>query len=179
MLDEITLGEHTPPEIVTMLNKAMRQVVDPASATFATGLMLRFDVHGREMAACNFGHEGPIFSRSGQVSMEHGPPIGLDADIDDWPEVVLGFAEHGDRFLVFTDGVPEQFNLEGRMFTVAGLERVFRDHLDRPLSQMMDRIVQAVEVFRGSAIVKDDQTLLAMQSRTPADRPGDTTSITR
>lgn len=165
LLDEVAKPDHAPAQIVGALNQALLPLIDPDQGGFATGLFIRFDPRGRCMTVCNFGHEGPIFSQSGQVAMEHGPPVGLDVDLGDWPNGTLEFADHGRRFIVFTDGVTEQFNIDGEMFTVGGLERVFRQNLDRGLTTMVEQIIQALEDFRGEAITKDDQTLLAMECR--------------
>lgn len=165
LLDEVAKSDREPMQIVAALNEALRPLIDQAGSGFATGLFMRFDPRGRCMTASNFGHDAPIFSHSGQVAMEHGPPVGLDLGLGDWPQATLDFAEHGRRFLVFTDGITEQFNIDGRMFTVAGLQRVFQQNLDRPLTELVEQIVRTVEQFRGEAITKDDQTLLAMECR--------------
>jgi sigma-B regulation protein RsbU (phosphoserine phosphatase) len=95
------------------------------------------------------------------VRVENGPPVGLVEELE-WPESELDLAEHGTRFLVFSDGITEQFNPEGEMFGDDRLVRAFRRHLERPLADMVDRIVEDLNDFRGPALVKDDQTLLAL-----------------
>ena len=77
-------------------------------------------------------------------------------------ETALELSEHGTRFLAFSDGITEQFNAEGDMFGVEGLIASFREHIELPLDEMVTRIVRDLTRFRGTAIVKDDQTLLAL-----------------
>jgi hypothetical protein len=167
LLDEVARADRPPADVVAALNAALKNLPNWADCVFATGLFLRFDPRGQALTACSFGHEGPIFSRTGQVPVPSGPPAGLDLDLGDWPEHTLDFDEHGRRFLLFTDGIPEQFDTRGVMFNVAGLERVFRENLHRPLTQTVEQIVQAIESFRGAAITKDDQTLLAIECLAP------------
>jgi serine phosphatase RsbU (regulator of sigma subunit) len=109
------------------------------------------------------GHEGPIFSRTGEVKIENGPPVGLLEEMGPWPDNAIDLVEHGTRFLVFSDGIIEQFNIGGEMFGTDGLLRAFRNNLDRPLDDMVRRIVDELGRFRGSALTKDDQTLLALE----------------
>jgi serine phosphatase RsbU (regulator of sigma subunit) len=70
--------------------------------------------------------------------------------------------EHGSRVLVFSDGITEQFNDDGEMFGVAGLVKAFQRTIDAPVDEMVRPIIEELRSFRGSAQVKDDQTLLAL-----------------
>jgi sigma-B regulation protein RsbU (phosphoserine phosphatase) len=76
---------------------------------------------------------------------------------------LLSVAEHGTRFMVFSDGITEQFNIEGEMFGTARLLQAFRSRLDQPLDEMVRGIVDELVRFRGAALIKDDQTLLALE----------------
>lgn len=131
---------------------------------FATGLYLRIDSAMQSLVLCSFGHIGPIFSIAGYIDVTPGLPVGV---VDNhvagpWPERTLRFADHGQRFIIFTDGLSEQFNRDGEMFGLAGVERAFRRAIDWPLPQMVEAIRSEVEAFRGDALVKDDQALLAI-----------------
>ena len=83
--------------------------------------------------------------------------------MEPWPEIPLDLAEHGNRFLIFSDGVTEQFNPSGEMFNTKRLLRSFRECLDRSLNELLRTILNDLEDFRGTALVKDDQTLLALE----------------
>jgi hypothetical protein len=161
LLDEMGAPGEGPGTTVSALNRAVLDIAEDDEVLFATGLFFRFDPRGQRLTCSNFGHHGPIFSRSGLVRVENGPPVGLVEELE-WPESELDLAEHGTRFLVFSDGITEQFNPEGEMFGDDRLVRAFRRHLERPLADMVDRIVEDLNDFRGPALVKDDQTLLAL-----------------
>ena len=88
--------------------------------------------------------------------------MGLAERAEKWMDTPLALSEHGSRFLVFSDGITEQFNPDGSMFGADGLQRAFEERLAVPLDEMVDMIVEELEQFRGGALVKDDQTLLAM-----------------
>jgi len=162
LLDEIGARDEGPGATVSALNRAMLATADPDQVQFATGLYFRFDARGQRLRCANFGHFGPIFSRSGPVRVDNGPPVGLVEEREPWPETELDLAEHGTRFLVFSDGITEQFNPEGEMFGDDRLLQAFRRHVKRSLNEMVAGIVTELEDFRGPALVKDDQTLLAV-----------------
>jgi hypothetical protein len=163
LLDELAAARSGPAEVISNLNRALLEVTVDDSQLFATGLFFRFEPGGQRLICSSMGHEGPIFSRTGEVKVETGPPVGLVEEFQPWPETVIDLAEHGTRFLVFSDGITEQFNIEGEMFGTERLLQAFRNHLDRPLDDLVSRIVDEYDRFRGEALTKDDQTLLALE----------------
>lgn len=163
LLDELAAAEPGPNEMLGGLNRAMLGLAPEGAVEYATGLFFRFRPGAEHVACYSFGHNGPIFSRSGQVHIESGFPVGMVEETGSWPENRISLFEHGNRFLVFSDGITEQFNIEGEMFDVPGLLRAFRERLALPLDAMLRGIVERLAEFRGSALVKDDQTLLALE----------------
>lgn len=162
MLDEMASVDLSPSGTVAALSEALARTVPGDEVLFATGLGFRFEPHRQRVTCCNFGHESPIFSRAGPVRIRGGVPVGLGLSDKPWTETVLDLTELGSRFLVFSDGITEQFNPDGEMFETAGLHRAFRRYLDAPLDEMVRGIVDELTSFRGAALVKDDQTLLAL-----------------
>ena len=163
LLDELAAAGNGPAEVISGLNRALLEVSPSESKLFATGLFFRFEPGGQRLICSSMGHEGPIFSRTGEVKIENGPPVGLLEEFRTWPENIIDLAEHGTRFLVFSDGITEQFNIEGEMFGAARLLQAFRSRLDQPLDDMVRGIVDEAVRFRGAALIKDDQTLLALE----------------
>ena len=163
LLDEIAARTADPTEIGAHVNAALLDRRADEAVTFATGLLFVVMPGSSEMHAVNFGHHGPIFSRSGPLHVESGMPLGVSRDGGPWPRTRIDLRAHGDRFLVFSDGILEQFDAQGRTFGVEGLMRAFRAHLHEPLEAMLNHIVESVSAHRGEALIKDDQTLLALE----------------
>jgi sigma-B regulation protein RsbU (phosphoserine phosphatase) len=163
ILDEVTDADTGPSATVSALNRAMLELVPDDDVVFATGLFFRFDQRGQKLTCSNFGHHSPLFSRTGQLHVEGGPPAGFADEVKPWPETQIDIVKPGDRFLVFSDGITEQFNIEGEMFGTDRLLRAFRRSLELPLDDMIAKIVEELNDFRQSALVKDDQTLLAVE----------------
>ena len=165
VLDELAAKDLRPGETAAALNRALTHIARDQDVMFATGLLFRFEEDHQRVTCCSFGHDGPIFSRTGQIHIESGLPVGLIDEPDPWPENLIHLDEHGSRFLVFSDGITEQFDAGGAMFGIDGLLDSFRRSIDRPLDEMVRRIVGELVRFRGKALVKDDQTLLAVEFR--------------
>jgi hypothetical protein len=163
ILDEVSNANLGPSATLSALNQAMFELTPGDDVIFATGLFFRFDKNDQQLTCSNFGHHGPLFSRTGQLSVDSGPPVGLAEELAPWPESRIDMKIHGNRFLVFSDGITEQFNLAGEMFGTTRLIHAFRRYLELPLNDMLSKIVEELLGFRGSALVKDDQTLLALE----------------
>ena len=162
LLDELASLDLQPGRTAAELNRALAKIAPKDGVMFATGLHFRFERNLQRVTCCSFGHDGPIFSRTGPIQIESGFPVGLTEENKPWPEKDLDLTEHGKRFLVFSDGITEQFNANGELFGINGLHEAFRKHIDLPLDEMVSRIVKNLTRFRGTALVKDDQTLLAL-----------------
>lgn len=176
LLDELASVDLSPRRTVAALNRALLRVSPEDEIVFATGLCFRFEPALERVTCCNFGHEGPIFSRTGPIEVPGGRPVGLDDDDERWIDVPIELGEHGTAFLVFSDGITEQFNADGAMFGIDRLHAAFRAHLDAPVRERVRRIVDELHRWRGTALVKDDQTLLALdfvggEGEGPSTRP--------
>ena len=163
ILDSVADEQSPVATIVARVNQALLDDRKTDQVVFATGLYFRFAGRRHQLTCTNFGHHGPIFSRSGIVHVEGGLPVGMVPQFEPWPETHLDLAQHGNRFLIFSDGVTEQFNHTGEMFNTHRLLKSFRECLDRPLDELLARIRADLETFRGDALIKDDQTLLALE----------------
>jgi serine phosphatase RsbU (regulator of sigma subunit) len=163
ILDEVVDADHTPSTMVSALNRAMLKLTPDDDVIFATGLIFRFDHSQQHLVCSNFGHDNPLFSRTGQLCVDGGPPVGLAEEMEPWPDTQIDIKKHGSRFLVFSDGISEQFDIAGKMFGTVRLLQAFRKHIELPLDNMLAKIVEELNRFRRSALVKDDQTLLAIE----------------
>jgi len=173
LLDDLAPASGRVSAKVSSLNRALLQQrsgalrADPG---FATGLYLRLHPHESRVDVCSFAHEGPIFSNSGRVSVPTGFPVGMVTEIEPWPELSLDLQQLGPRFLLCSDGMTEQFNPEGEMFGAQRIEQFFLRGRELPLSGLVPALLARIDGFRGSALVKDDCSLLAVEL-TPEHAP--------
>jgi sigma-B regulation protein RsbU (phosphoserine phosphatase) len=166
MLDALAAEHREPQDILAALNRGLIRHRPAHETAFATGILFRFGRDATRLRCASFGHAGPIFSRSGQVQLGVGLPLGMVETVPIWPSTELDLREHGTRFLVFSDGITEQFDADGAMYGTQRLVETFRSALDLDLDAMLRRIVEDVDVYRGDALVKDDRTLIALELAT-------------
>ena len=160
-----TLPTLAPGEAVARLNDEMihRLPEFTDETMFATGLYLDLDPTRATLRVSNFAHFGLLFSEKGVIDPPGGLPIGMFPSDEPWPEIELNFAALGRRLMAYTDGIVEQFDHQGAMFGTDGLLREFLGTLELDLPVSLDQILASVDQFRGDALIKDDQSLLAIE----------------
>ncbi len=112
----------------------------------------------------NAGHLSPLLLRRGEVTELYtrgSLPVGL------LPEAKFVMAraalEPGDTLVLFSDGVTEAEDREGRQFGVFRLQEILAGQHDAPLDHLQRTIVESVERFASGANQADDITLLLVR----------------
>jgi sigma-B regulation protein RsbU (phosphoserine phosphatase) len=139
------------------------------SELFTTAFVGIVDAAAGTMTCYNGGHPPPLVSRAGRpfepLSLPRGLVVGIVDGVPYHPVTMR--LEPGDRLVVFSDGVTEAEDADGRMF---GDDRL-RECLDacgrHDAQGLVEAVVDAVRGFAGDAAQSDDLTLLALAYRTP------------
>jgi serine phosphatase RsbU (regulator of sigma subunit) len=112
----------------------------------------------------NAGHNPPILLDStGRVKDRltlTGPAVGLMPNIAYTTRQLK--MERGDTLFIFTDGVPESHNPEGKLFT----ERRMLELLSEPVTStavLLNSVVEALNKFMANTNPFDDITMLAIR----------------
>jgi hypothetical protein len=164
LFDSLSGTQRSPQDVLAAVNRGLIRYRPEHESAFATGIYFRVQRRQSHIRCANFGHMGPLFSRAGQVELGVGLPLGIVDTVPVWPETLLSFETHGTRMLAFSDGITEQFDVNGEMYGTDNLLRVFRAALELDLDTMLKRILDDVTDFRGAAIVKDDRTMICLEA---------------
>jgi sigma-B regulation protein RsbU (phosphoserine phosphatase) len=150
-----------PAEVIHYLNEHLCKVADPS---FMTALYAFYDANAYTMRIARAGHPLPmVFRNSDKKAVELTCPgvypLGIEPYEIEIP-VTETKLEPGDRFLIYTDGLTERFDMEGKSY---GEERLLKllaiDSSDDPLG-VIEAIMADVEQFAGERPADDDQALL-------------------
>ena len=131
----------------------------------ATLFCAMIEAHGA-IRFINAGHCAPILvplDAAPELLPATSPPVGL----------LEGVAfEHqdrqlqaGDRLVIYTDGLTDARNVEGKFFTVERLVTLVRTQADRPCALLHQAILDGLDAFTGGVEQGDDLTLVVLEYR--------------
>jgi len=114
----------------------------------------------------NAGHVPPFILRAeaeapAQFLTVGGPVLGLPMEVA--YQRSFERLRPGDLLVLYTDGIPETRNPAGEEFGVQRLVEVVRRHRTEPLTDILERVFEAVDVFRDGLSQEDDQTLILIR----------------
>lgn len=110
-------------------------------------------------------HEETLIVRAdGQIervdTVDLGFPIGLDEDIADFVDHRTLQLEPGEGIVLYTDGITEAENLEGKQYELERLCQVISQNWSFSAEQIKELVIEDVYKFIGQQKVFDDITLL-------------------
>jgi len=109
------------------------------------------------------GHPGPAFFAAGAepvIPRSGGMPIGIANE--PYEEQCIHLAP-GDRLHLYSDGVTEAMNRKRELFGVTRLLESLTCHGGCPLSECQDKLIAALEEFRGGTRFNDDISLVSLE----------------
>ncbi len=164
-LSGMTLG--TDPALA--FNHINRFLCDHAEVgRYATMFFGILDEQGH-LEYINAGHPSPFLIRKGvaeDVFTEGSYPVGLVPEAE-YTAVSLKL-EPGDTLVLFSDGVTEAMDPGEELFGVPRLRQVLTGHMQTPLDQLQQTVLESVENFARGASQADDLTLLLVRYRATA-----------
>jgi sigma-B regulation protein RsbU (phosphoserine phosphatase) len=136
------LYENTPPE------------------KYATFFCSFYDDETGRLTYTNAGHLKPILVRAGKPSVLEGDgmPAGLFPNVRyEQQEIQL---EPSDLVAVFSDGIPEAENQEGREFGEDGLMALLAENANKPIGEIIRIVTQRVDNWAADPDARDDTTIV-------------------
>lgn len=151
-----------PGECMRRSNRLLFKSTD--ADRFATCFYGILHPDSHHLRYCNAGHDHPILfhRRGGHSRLESGGLVlGIFED--------TGFEERsaafdpGDILLLYSDGITEAFNSEGREFGAEGIIRSVERRPDAPAGEILDGLLEAVREHTGGGPQADDMTLMVIR----------------
>jgi serine phosphatase RsbU (regulator of sigma subunit) len=132
--------------------------------TYFTTVMAEFDSSTNLARLVQAGHPHPILiGVDGQVSRigNGGLPIGVIGDAD-YEMITFPFTM-GDRLLVFSDGLYENFDEEGEIFSEDRLIDLVQEHCHKDTATLVEIVKASVVSWTKSGVPSDDVSLVVAE----------------
>jgi serine phosphatase RsbU (regulator of sigma subunit) len=157
-----------PAELVARLNVQVSR--HAPGSRFITLFYGVYDTVTGDLTYVNAGHTPPLLlhgplETDGPCRVERLSDGGIALGMFERATYVPGRArlQPDDLLAIYSDGITEAENADGRPFDESGLERVLRLHGREPIAGIGTGILRAVESYTGETRFADDLTLLVLR----------------
>lgn len=153
------IADQSVAAMVSNVNRLLYQAsIDGQYATF---FYAQYDPATRNLVYTNGGHNPPLVLRGTKVIRldEGGPPLGMfdDACYEQGRLQLMP----GDLLVLYTDGISEAENSEGRDWGDSELRKTVRTLAGKAPAEVIERILSAADDFADGAPQHDDMTVVA------------------
>lgn len=150
-------------KVVSAINDSLS--ADFAIDKFATLFFMIYDRKTEKLTFSNAGH-GPLFCfRASQnacsVTKIDGMPIGVMEDVE-YTQTKVPF-HPGDIIVLYTDGITEMRNNKKEEYGRLKVQELVTKYKELDANELVDKIVNDVDLFRGEVSPHDDMTTLVMK----------------
>mgnify|MGYP005840801157 CR=1 FL=1 len=154
---------NTPRDMATVLdwvNKGITGKID--FDHFATLALLSINLENGEMEYANAGHQPMLIYRRATNSIEtveiQSLPIGVEKNSEYSRKMIK--LNNGDIVALYTDGLIECMNEQGKQFGRKALSNIIIANKDLASKEIVNKIKSEVSSFSGSVRQHDDKTIL-------------------
>lgn len=160
------IRELDPVKFLDALNRTLYKNVRRMNSEKSLTLVILTYTKGR--VSISGQHEETIVIRKGGHvervnTMDLGFPIGLDEEIIDCINPISIDLNQGDGIVLYTDGIPEAYNMDRDQYGIDRLCDIASKNWDRSAEEIKQVIIDDVKEFIGEQKVYDDITLVVIK----------------
>jgi len=157
-LKSILKVSSNPGEILSQLNNSIYDDLQN-SEQFVSCLLIKLNTETGVYEMANSGHYPPLLFKGTTPLVESGLVMGIEQEEE--YNCVEGKLAVGDEMVLFTDGVVESMNDEGKMFGLEKLQKSM-DHFEKDALTRVHRIIGDVLKYRNVNQALDDITVVSV-----------------
>jgi phosphoserine phosphatase RsbU/P len=160
------IREIDPVKFLDALNRTIYKNVRRMNSE--KNLTLVILTHSQGRITISGQHEETIVVRNGGDiervnTIDLGFPIGLDEEITDFINHTIIELEAGDGVVLYTDGIPEAYNIEKKQYGLERLCEIISQNWHGSADQIKQAIIDDVKKFIGKQKIFDDITLVVFK----------------
>lgn len=159
-----SINQHTIPEFYDAVNRSLLKL--GRRQWHATAISVYFEKDSHKLTLYNAGHVFPVkVSKDGKTKYITGgsSPLGLEAGFS-IREKQVDF-DPGDKILLYSDGLTEARNTKDKMYGRKRLSNNLSKSGDSTPEQMLKKLIDDWDTFRGPVAPEDDTCIMAIYKR--------------
>jgi sigma-B regulation protein RsbU (phosphoserine phosphatase) len=157
-------GSDDPSEMLHRLHMSVREELN-TTEMFVSALYAVVDPGRGRLRYANMGHPHAfVVRKTGEVErlVAGGPPLGM---VDEpAASASMAWDEQGDLLLLFTDGITDARNRDGKRLDEQPVIDCVVAHRDEPTAQIAGRVFALLDNYTGDVPRRDDLTLVILKS---------------
>ena len=152
-----------PDEMMFHMNNDL--FITKTSGMFVTCVLGKYDLITDEISWVNGGHQ-PAIIRNQQGEYQNfdsdAPPMGVISQKDKSIYKINKQVLNGNKFYVFTDGLSESLDVEGKEIGIDGSIKMIEDNYTKDSKKHLSDITKKIIKISGSGKLSDDLTLISI-----------------
>ncbi|MEG4391120.1 SpoIIE family protein phosphatase [Microcoleus sp. BROC3] len=169
------IRELDPVRFLDVLNRTLYKNVQRMNSEKSLTLAILNYSEGR-ISISGQHEETLVVRKNGEVeridTMDLGFPIALDDDIADFISHILIELEPGDGVVLYTDGIPEAYNIGKKQYGLKQLCQVIGQNWHKSAGEIKDAVIVDLRQHIGKQKVFDDITLLVFKREADVTEKG-------
>ncbi|MCE9501750.1 MAG: SpoIIE family protein phosphatase [Leptospira sp.] len=160
--DNLDLPNLLPNGIIESFNKSYSEKYKSLLSFFSC-FILDIDLDKKMISFSSGGHPDQLLIRGNDIIplQSGGPMVGIKTASSYRLDEIPLFPR--DRFLIFTDGLFEEFNSRNEIYGEERLRKSVQDFSEKSISDLTELVLKEVENFLGQRSKDDDITILAIE----------------
>lgn len=155
-------------DIAGFMNRLNTRVAhDTEGLRLVTFVGVIIDEHTGQVKLMSAGHCPSLLAHAGTGAVEqieaNGVPLGVMGEGLSFQDPVPIQLKRGDRLIVYTDGITEAKDRDGRMFGIDRLIQAVIRHSNLDGQAFVDALSREALDFSNNAVLQDDMTLLSIR----------------
>lgn len=163
ILHLVTNTTKTASTILDWVNKGITGKIDLDH--YATMAFVLYNPAEKTLEYATAGHQSMLIWRESTGKIEQisqkTDPIGVERN-SQYADLKLTVSK-GDIIILYTDGLIEALNREGKQYGINTLSSVIAEHHTSSAKEIANEVKHNIQTFVGSASLHDDQTLVLMK----------------
>ncbi len=142
---------------------------------FVSFFCLFMDLNTHSLTYAGFGHPPVLLYSKVQDTVQllesRNTFIGISEELVKECSMFTVPYEPGDRLILYTDGITEAEDAQGKQLDIARLQGLVHEHSRLPVKEHIDAVIEGVDRFRGGVVPNDDQLVLGVSFIEAAGNP--------
>ncbi|MFY0599410.1 MAG: SpoIIE family protein phosphatase [Cyclobacteriaceae bacterium] len=163
----LAIQKENVSKFITMANKALGECLEKSS--FITASYFKIDTENQTIQHTRAGHCPAIFhsAKAKKICYLESEGLGLgilrNSEFNHYVEEKTITYQPDDLLLLYTDGIIEAKNPNGEQYGTKGLEVSLLRHIDKPLEEIKEGLIEDLQSFLEGEKLDDDYTLTVVK----------------